>query len=1101
MTNSSSNQPLTLLLPKLKAASDVRASDRAGRWDAQGNNAFENIASSLEYQSPGETKSVSSVPTMWARPLSMEMALHHSGYPIRSEMVEQWQGMLAAIALAEVRGFPLTAQLVELDTLMYEQFAKSLSKLMPTSPDNFLYKLSGKLNPWQDIYVFLWGGKPVGMSTPSTIVCPSEHGEWNSLPWWKDGQITSPHAYLNPTEKGLLWRWLENLRQTVSDTQYQGARRAVNAIVTLISDFRDSLGTGAPEQKLSLTDDPQFFQVPINRGSLIALNRPAKVQPKPSNIRLIPSRDKVGKAKDLLIVDPNIAQEWGVQSQQIWVHGGKTLASLNIVDLKSGRLNWKGEVEWLEPEQLFLPELVFIDQEEALPGVLFPKSNGSQPLSFNGERITPLIPLNPILLDYFTPEELVSKIQFQPVNTAEGLQVRVILDLPLAGLDESSSGKNYRLQKSYPLKETNALKEVPVLEVWPNIRTENWKEYYVFYYDGEHDDETFRITLPGAKLSKPLEAERGIFQMFHLEEFPEFARCQNGVGEILGLMLLKAPLQTKPTGFWNVGVDFGTSFTNIYVNTSSGNNPEPLALENLLLKITDTPTDVRIPVLFEYFIPDSFIPPEKPLPLSTVLTIRGSEGDAGIQSSSAPILDGRIHVPNRELFNPGRDWIKTNLKWSPFSHKYYRIFIKHLALHTTALAIKAGVKEIKWSLSYPSAFSRGDKNRYIKVWQDVTIELEKTTGVKHICPEQSDQAQFRTESLAIAQYFADQEKHKLVNTTCIDMGGGTSDISIWEQRKLVHQCSVQLAGRDIFSQFLAMNPKFQDRLFEGSRFGLKGLRDGAFNAKLDMWLRLDGDEWLKNKRVFVEEDADFQGLVRLTTIGMAGLYYYVGILLKTLNTEKDAQGKSRYTRQEITPVYIGGNGSRLLNWISEGGSFNKHSEINALLSRMLSKGSGFEDTDETTQMSQRPKDEVACGLVLRDTELQPMGNKIKDPIIAGEAFHINGQAYSELARMQLDEDDDDFHLEIPQLVEIPKFLYDFHVALRELDIEGVKPVPGYSRSADPAKNDKLWRNTRKELDELLQDYRGKSDEIRPEPSFVLGLKALLKALGRQWADS
>ena len=47
-----------------------------------------------------------------------------------------------------------------------------------------------------------------------------------------------------------------------------------------------------------------------------------------------------------------------------------------------------------------------------------------------------------------------------------------------------------------------------------------------------------------------------------------------------------------------------------------------------------------------------------------------------------------------------------------------------------------------------------------------------------------------------------------MSTTCIDMGGGTSDISIWQNDKLLHQCSVQLAGRDLFSQFVEMNPKF-----------------------------------------------------------------------------------------------------------------------------------------------------------------------------------------------------------------------------------------------------------------------------------------------------
>lgn len=107
-----------LVLPKLKIDSNVRPPEKHGEWSSlESKSAFQNVATSLDYQASGEIKSVSSVPTMWARPLSIEMALHNKNYPIRREMVAQWQGMLAAIALAEVRRFPITAQLIDLGKL------------------------------------------------------------------------------------------------------------------------------------------------------------------------------------------------------------------------------------------------------------------------------------------------------------------------------------------------------------------------------------------------------------------------------------------------------------------------------------------------------------------------------------------------------------------------------------------------------------------------------------------------------------------------------------------------------------------------------------------------------------------------------------------------------------------------------------------------------------------------------------------------------------------------------------------------------------------------------------------------------------------------
>lgn len=1084
MHSTEPNDQLALFLPKLKPECDIKPSDEPGKWDLQKTKAFQDVASSLDYQAPGEIKSLSSFPTMWARPLTMEMALHTNASPIRSQMIEQWQGMLAAIALAEMGGFPLKAKMVSLEFLREKDtFARSLFALLP-DPVNTLYTEASKKNPWRDIYIFLWNDKSVGMSSPSTLVCPSQEGEWEGLPWWSGGRLHSPVNFLNASEKALLWRWLENLRKELE--QHNGKRYAINTIGALVDEFRASLGI-TPDIALSLSNDPQFFGVDINRGVLKALNSPVKAQPKPSNLRLIPSPSK-GKVPNLLIIDSEIARAWNESPQNIWVHQGKTLASLKVEDLRTKKVIWN-DVRWIEPKDLFLPEFIFIDQEEALPGAFIPKE--TQPLMFNGEPITPLIPLNPILLDYFTTEDLIKRIQLQPINSSEGLQVRVILDLPLAGLKDGKPPQNYRLFKDYLIKEKNALAEVPVLEVWPHFRTKGWKEYYAFYYDAEYGDETFQVSLSQAKEPYVFKDGRGFYQMARVEEFPSFINCQNKDRSLLGLILLKTPEEIQPTNSWKIGVDFGTSFTNIYVNRNG--IAEPLQLENLHLKVTEIQIDTRIPVLFEYFIPENFIPGDKPLPLSSVLTTKGRSSAS--KGTERPIFDGRIYIPDRNRFKPKEEWMKTDLKWSTENLNFNQLFLKHLALHITALAAQNCVSQIQWSLSFPSAFSLREKNTYARTWQDITKELQAKTGINHICPKVDDLNYFRSESLAVAQYFADQEGHNLVNTTCIDLGGGTSDISIWEENKLVHQCSVQLAGRDLFSQFLELNPKFLERKFAVNLSEWKGLKGGAFNAKLDVLLRLEGDNWLKNKRPFMEDDPEFQGLIRLTAIGTAGLYYYVGILLKVLHAE------GKYSRDEITPVYIGGNGSRFLNWLAEGGMFTTSSEVNVLLSRMLSKGSGFKDTEEITRLSESPKDEAACGLVLSDSKLQGLTKKDKDLPIAGENCEVNRQPINWESRLDFEDDVENFR--IPNLVQLPKFLDDFHVALRELKIEGLTPLEGYKVSkADLGynPNDKLWRDTSKELTNVLLKIKGNSDNIRVEPPFILGLKALLRVLGKEWAD-
>ncbi|WP_013325770.1 hypothetical protein [Gloeothece verrucosa] len=1116
MTGNNRKQPV-LLLPRLKADCDVKK-EVAGQWNVQPEKAFNDVANSLEYDAPGEVNRISSVPTMWARPLTLEMVLYDRRHSLRPVMVSQWQGMLAALALAELRGLPLTAQLIELGK-NNRSFAKSLSDLLPDYKGRNLYILNNK-HPWEDVYVFLWNNKPVGMSSPSTLVVPSEAGNWEDLPWWNLEKqcLEAPQSQLNKEEKGLLWGWLKNLNEELDN--HNGHEDAINIIQGLIGEFQSTLESD-PSKKEILSEEPQFFGVPINRGALIGLNYPVKAPEQPSSVKLIASGKKEGEKLPLLLYDPAMPGVWGEEPQNIWIHGGKTLASLRPEELEELKTRWKGEVIVLEKEELFLEELYFIDLDEALPGALLPDARRNDSIIFNNKRVTPLISLNPMLLDYFTPEDLLNKIKFQTLK-GEGNKVRLMLNLPLSGVQENNSNgtrnnrpfQDYLLYKDYELKEENLLPDqLPVLEVWPNFQAKGWKEYYGFYYDADLGEATFQVSFPKARYAHALKQGRGTYQMVHLESFPECIHCLDGDKTIIGLILLKSPETVSLSKNWSVGVDLGTSFTNIYVNKKDV--PEPLFLENLLHRVTKSNRETRLTVLFEHFIPEDFIPKEKPLPLSSVLTIKGRNVK---NEKMLSIVDGRIYVPDSSRFEPQEDWIKTDLKWLPENIPFNELFIKDLALYITALVAKAGVKEIQWSLSYPSAFSRRDKKRYAQVWKDLTTELEKTTGIKQNHPE-IDSDNLRTESLAVAQYFADFEGHDLVYTTCIDLGGGTSDISIWEDNQLLHQCSVQLAGRDIFSQFLAMNPKFLEQKLKFDPKKWKDLRGGAFNAKMDVWLRLESENWLRSQRTLLQDDPDLQGLVRLTAIGIAGLYYYVGILLKVLNAEE------KYQKGQITPVYIGGNGSRFLKWLDNGGEFNKNSEVNELLSRMLSAGSGFEDTEQLTRLSQRPKDEAACGLVLQGTKLKGMGKKVKDPLIAGEKFEIktlnqanneeeNTQIISAESRLWVDEDLDVIEFKVPELVQLPKFLCEFHNALRNLDIEEITPLKGYVRSPERDKNKKLWDDTERELNNMLlklkedaqkngdakKNENDKStDKIRWEPPFILGLKALLQVLGKEWA--
>ena len=815
-----------------------------------------------------------------------------------------------------------------------------------------------------------------------------------------------------------------------------------------------------------------------------------------SSVEIIPSQEKRDKTKlPLLIYDPEMAKVWGENLQNIWIYGGQTLASLRPEELPKLKEKWSTEVILVEPKDLFLPELKFIDQDEALPGALLPKFK--EPLVFNNQRITPLIPLHPLLLNYLSPEALLNKLTFQTRKTAEGIKIRVTLDLSLSGVKNDKAFENYRLYQDYELKVENSLgDQLPVLQIWPHFRKAGWKQYYVFYYDGELGEQTFQITCPEAQYAHRFQEGFGTFQMYRMETFPEYLPCTDFNNELIGLILFQSAPAVRTYQSWQIGLDFGQSFTNIYVNSDQDVISKPLTLENLQFQVTKSPIETRQNVLFENFIPESFIPEDKPLPIRSALTTRGKNPN---NKKMLPILDGRIYIPDNLRFRPQESWMKTDLTWSSDNQEYIEVFLKHLALHITALAANnGGVREIQWAVSYPSIFSERDIRNYASLWRDITQELQQKTGIIHNSPEIGLE-NFRTESLAFAQYFADFEDRDLIYSTCIYMRDGISDISIWDSNSLVHQCSVQLAGRDIFSQFIKLNPKFAEQKFGFNSRDWKGMGDGVFDQSLDIWLRFKSENCLLEQDSLLEEDEDFQGLTQLMNIGIAGLYYYIGVLLNVLYRE------AKYERGQITPVYLGGEDSRFINWLDTRGGFYQFSEINELLSRMLSKGSGFDDTEEITYLSHNPQNEVACGLLMSKTKLQGLPRKSIDPIISGEAYQINGIEFDKYSRInfihgqQEEEIENITEFKIPQLEEVPKFLYEYHQAIRDLDLESTLPLQGYKRSKQQSDNTKLWQATQRELEKTLLTIKGDSKKIRPESTFILGLKALLKVLGKQWA--
>ncbi len=1042
------NQNSIFMLPQL--SNNVVERHGAGTWNRQSPQAFDAVARSIDVIVNTDVANVNSIPSMWAHPLSLESILPNTACNdrIRIPLINQWRGMLTAIALApDFKEFgKLTAQPIDLTDSGYRtnKFIQSLVRLVP-NPENCLFGLTNNvgqnLNPWLKGYLFRWNSEStgksqaIGMTSPSTIVCPSEDGDWNGLLWFIDNQVESPERYLSSDQKLRLSRWLLYLRRKIA-AQPMGL---CGAISSLINDFINDLG-GIPAKELNPTNDlvadQRYFGVLIDLGIYAAINQPLE-----------------NPIKEL--------------------------------------------------EKIFLPELYFLKRPDAFPNAELPAS--AKNLSFDGLPISLILPIKS---DFFSRPDASASLGTLKVDSLRAG----------AALKLSISVNGYNLEKEYELKSENVIAGLPIADIWPNFVHQDWKIYYAYSYDVDRTQLSFDFP----NLENPQENvhafNSNLSKLSKLHSFPSHIICSFG-NKAIGIIPLQGPQSIQSTGIeWTVGVDFGTSFTNAY--KKQGEIDEKISFADLHYRISSGSEEARVIALT-----DNFIPLEQKLPISSMLSVKDGRNQVRHNDDREPdiLFDARIYALQApRKVEEGKGFLISNLKWNSVRNREpMRLFIEQLALQISAQAVKNGVTQIQWAISYPTAFSKRDKKSYVNIWNECSGKLAQFTGLAYGSLAIANAQHFRSESLAFARYFAAKKNKNLVSAACIDIGGGTSDISIWEKQGAlpipIYQCSVQLAGKDLFSNIVKRDPKFLNHIKLANDDTLVNLQGNPslFASAMDASVKERGEDWLKNQRKKLQDDDRLYGYLQILAIGIAGLHYYVGLALQVLHRE-DANNTRRYEAGDPVDVYFGGNGCRLLNWLSDTGKFDGD-EIGDLFQAMVVKASKFKSGAGTNAVNDKPKEEAACGLVVDGRRLgDPISTE--DELIAGESCTIGSHRFEWDSFITLDsslpENIKEFEVakNPEELVNLPEFLYWFHKNLKSNQDIIIPPVKGYSlgdsRKTDQENlastiqdNSRLWKRVVKELQgSLVPEEGANSDNIRLEPPFILALKALIEVLAEDWAN-
>ena len=1080
------NQSYSPLLPKTD--SDFTGGDNPGEWISGDVGLFNRLGNSLEFEA-GRYAEVNSIPSPWSRLLQYISAVRNPDYPTRDWLLAQYRGLLATLALADNLKLKIDAVEVNLADYQQNEFGRCLEKLKPNASDSIFNSITGD-DPWSQLYIFELEEIPIAITSPATLVCPTGNlpTELSSrVAWIKDGFFTEPAENgLSQAHKQVLAPWLDNLKLAVIRDPKD--EKLAGYVANVIDEFRQSLGVPAG-QAYEPSPTPRPYGAILAPSPLDALN-PAKAITQKSNVRVIPSQH-LNPQKQLYLVDHSLLPNlMGRTAQEIIV-----IDAAPLLNFDANRYQ-RGDATFVTPADLFHDEIYFSETPGLLPGTWLDAKLGTAECSV-------LLPLKSWIRDYFTSQDLEQQVALETINMPEGPGIRVSMSFKLSGFDRPIM---YSVYKDFLFKTENNLSEdLPTIAIWPNLppttgAVAKWKEYFLLVERSEENDYPFYIEepVPGADMESH-ESRQQKYEYWKCNQRPDILSAVDKEGQPIGLLPLSRPkLQAGSNDTWAVGVDFGTSFTNVSVRKGNG-NPEPLKPRTNLLKVT-LGSEVKFPLFHDeiyrdFFIPDRLLPENQFPPLSTALTTRGWQ----IQEGAIPevILNARIYNPR--LDGTFSDNVRTNIKWEHI--EYQRPFLGQLIRMIAVQAALEGVKVLTWSVSFPSAFSTMEVNTYTTTWERVLSDVGQISGQTH----RFDPRGFRTESLTFAQFFADTLGENLVHTTCIDIGGGTSDISIWQDNDLVHQASVPYAGRDIFSSLLKQGLPYLSEIFglshadgEKAREFLNNQKTN-FNSALDVYLRANTEKLLQDNYPAAAGKPRNREFRTLVAFAYGGLFHYLGLVQKWLIKE------GKMSNDFFTTTLLGGNGSRFIHWLSPSGSYGSSSEINQLLEGILVRASELQPNARLLKLSHVPKEETCGGLIVPPggEKLKGLDRKTEDDLFSGEACVINGQSFDAYQRLKLPQDWEEIReFTVSSTTELENYLVNFNAIIRDEKIEEIDALRNFKQGGLLTTLDDQLRNLlNTTIKQACLRKKGSTQEFEAEPPFLLTLKSLLMVLATQWQES
>ena len=788
---------------------------------------------------------IRAVPDPWAQARTFAEAVLDKEHSMHAGFVGQWRGLLALVGL---RGLSRADYLLDLKHLKLDTahpLDRVLTRLQPR------VALADDPAPWSRPVVLTVraGGRAQApaMLNPACLVSPGRLAASVSVanvPWIARG-IVDPlsltgDAALPLAHLVVLKAYLETVREAIGKLARSDTGDALrDRLQDFIDDTARELGPTVLAARVSSGFNPDLEPIYQGLWSGVELQ---EVQNKAatSQCRLaLKTKSAIGALKGVILVDESLRTRVGNGGRDILVWGRRTLSELlaSRPKLEEVRREAAEQGYWVvTADDLFTARAVRLRKNPKIPG---------HPAQLK-DMLLPLRPLA-LLLDGAGP----TLVEADADDGRASVSLRIRMESE-AGPVPHVLVRHFRATaaRGEPLFVPDANWAFFNATVWPDFRTSAWSSYFArLYYQvdseqvrptralsraiveqalaqapdgyqavaalqlinaggkpGEGAERWFRVSQVSSEIEhdEVQTSEAGFEAIFYTDHDTERGDAEAGC-----VWLDVRTVETTPRAN-PVAVDFGTTNT-----VACFADKKPIQFQQRLLSpisFDDSRTVQQQREMFRWQFAD-FMPPDKrDLPTPTVAIARkGSHPDAAISvfrnvvyfspASSIGANEAKVELDKYRLFFSRAMF---NLKWSDDGAHVLAAadFLSQIMMMIGAEAAARNMdpRQLSWRFSLPDSMPPRTRRNF---------QQHLATLTRQISPEGSLEGLY-SEGLAAAKYMlAGSSGARLIPgtiNTVLDIGGGTTDVTIWASDELLWRGSFRLAGQAFFTQTIVRNP-------------------------------------------------------------------------------------------------------------------------------------------------------------------------------------------------------------------------------------------------------------------------------------------------------